>query len=73
MPMFEFTCRKCGHGFEELVSLAELEAGDLKCPACGSKRVEKELSAFATGSSGSVGGGAPPCATGGGCGSGGFT
>jgi putative FmdB family regulatory protein len=67
MPLFEFTCRKCGHVFEELVTLAEIEAGDLSCPACGSKRVERGLSTFATG------GGDGGFSGGGGCGSGGFT
>jgi putative FmdB family regulatory protein len=71
MPLFEFTCRKCKHGFEELVSLADLEAGNLKCPACGSKQVERGLSAFATGTSGSAGG--QGGGTAGGCGPGGFT
>ena len=68
MPIFEFTCRKCKHNFEELISHAELEAGELKCPACQSKQVERGLSAFATGGTGSTGGN-----SGGGCGPGGFT
>ena len=69
MPLYEFTCRKCGHAFEELLTLAEADGGDVKCPACGSKRVEKGFSAFATG-----GGGSGGFAGGGGsCGSGGFT
>ncbi len=68
MPIFEFICKKCGHNFEELLSFAELESGELKCPACRSKRVEKGFSAFATGASDSAGG-----FSGGGCGAGGFT
>ena len=71
MPLFEFTCKKCGHNFEDLVTIADLNDGKVKCPACNSKRVERGFSAFATGGSGLggglVGGG------GGGCGSGGFT
>ncbi len=71
MPLYEFTCRKCGARFEELLSLAELEAGDLRCPKCGSRRVERGISTFSTGGgSGGLGGGAT---VGGGCGSGGFT
>ena len=69
MPLFEFQCRKCGHQFEELLTTAEIEAGNVKCPACASKRVEREFSAFATGSDGSGG----LAGGGGGCGSGGFT
>ncbi len=69
MPLFEFTCGKCGHVFEELLSLAELEAGEVACPACRSTEVRRGLSTFATagGDAGGGGGGA------GGCGSGGFS
>jgi putative FmdB family regulatory protein len=70
MPLFEFSCRKCGHVFEELMSASELDKGGLKCPACNSKRVERALSAFATGNSSEGSGGFSPS---GGCGSGGFT
>jgi len=71
VPIFEFTCKKCGHNFEELLSAAELASGELKCPACRSKRVERGFSAFATGSTGSAG--STGGFTGGGCGPGGFT
>lgn len=69
MPLYEFTCRKCGHAFEELLSMADAAAGKVACPACKSKSVEKGFSSFATtggDSGGSFGGG-------GGCGRGGFT
>jgi putative FmdB family regulatory protein len=72
VPIFEFTCRKCGHGFEDIVTLAEVEAGEVVCPACGSDRVERGLSTFATTS----GDGAPaPCGAPNraACGTGGFT
>ena len=70
MPLFEFNCLKCGKVFEELLSLAELEMGDVACPACRSPEVSRGLSAFA------VNGGDGP--SGGGCrggarGSGGFS
>ncbi len=68
--MYEFSCKKCGHQFEDLVSLAEVEAGKVKCPACGSKKIERGFSTFATsGGGGSSSGGFST----GGCGSGGFT
>lgn len=41
MPVFEFTCRKCEHTFEELVFGSE----DVACPECRSAKVEKHLSA----------------------------
>lgn len=70
MPLFEFTCAQCGKVFEELLSLAELEAGDVACPACRSPEVARSLSTFATaGGDGDAGGGC----RGGACGAGGFT
>ncbi|HPF69631.1 MAG TPA: zinc ribbon domain-containing protein [Candidatus Krumholzibacteria bacterium] len=67
MPLYEFTCRKCGHVFEELLSLADVQAGKVACPACKSKAVDKGFSSFAT--SGGDGG----HVHGGGCGRGGFS
>jgi putative FmdB family regulatory protein len=67
MPLYEFTCRKCSHQFEELLSLAEMKDSKVKCPACGSPRIDKGFSSFATAATGPAGGGA------GGCGQGGFT
>ena len=70
MPLYEFTCRKCGAVFEEILTLAELESGDVNCPECDSSRLERGFSTFSTGSSG----GQAPCGVRtGGCGSGGFT
>lgn len=69
MPLFEFTCAKCGRIFEELLSLAELEAGDVSCPACGSPEVTRDLSSFAFGG-GSAGGGGGGGGCGAGCGGG---
>ncbi len=71
MPLYEFTCKKCGHNFEELMTLTEMNDGQTKCPACSSKRLERGFSAFATGGSSLTGGFAG--GGGGGCGSGGFT
>ncbi len=70
MPLYEFTCKKCGHNFEELVSLSELASDQICCPACKSKRLERGFSAFATGSNTTDGGGG---FSSGSCGSGGFT
>jgi len=45
VPIYEFFCRKCRHEFEELF----LSSRDPKpvCPKCGSKSVEKLISAGA--------------------------
>ena len=66
MPMYEFKCGDCGEVFEELTTLAEVEAGDVACPACGSGDVERQMSTFA------CGGESPAGTGGGGCGHAGF-
>lgn len=69
MPIYEFTCRKCGGDFEELTTHAEAEAGEVACPDCGAKKAQKKLSTFAA----AVEKGTPcgrPAASG--CGSSGF-
>lgn len=70
MPLYEFTCAKCGHAFEELLTASELAAGPPRCPACRSKKVSRGFSSFATGAAGPAG--SAPIG-GGGCGPGGFT
>jgi putative FmdB family regulatory protein len=47
MPLFEFTCRSCGHRFETLV----LGSRRASCPKCSSGDLEKLYSTFAAGSS----------------------
>ena len=44
MPIFEYTCSKCGRNFEELVRSAGQK---VTCPACGSSKIEKNFSLFA--------------------------
>jgi putative FmdB family regulatory protein len=46
MPIYEYTCQKCGTEFEELV---HFEDEKIECPVCHSHKVEKHLSAFAFG------------------------
>jgi putative FmdB family regulatory protein len=45
MPIFDYSCRSCGHQFELLVLPSSKEAP--ACPTCGSENLEKELSGFA--------------------------
>ena len=40
MPLYEYTCRKCQHTFEELVFGDET----VECPQCHGARVERLLS-----------------------------
>jgi putative FmdB family regulatory protein len=53
MPMFEYVCRACGERFEELRSAKDEGPGPL-CPECGSEKVVKLVSAFATGATGAT-------------------
>ena len=70
MPLYEYQCRDCGHRFEILQRIGEGAEG-LVCPSCGEKRLDNQLSTFASGA-GSSSMAAP--AGGGGCGGGsGFT
>lgn len=65
MPIYEFSCSKCGKDSEILVRSSEWKG--TKCPHCGSTRLSKKLSVFASG--GAAEGSA--CETGGGGGGGG--
>ena len=48
MPIFEFTCKSCGKGFETLVRSGSTPA----CPACASTDLERQHSLPAVHSSG---------------------
>ena len=50
MPIFEYTCKKCGKVFEKLVLVRN--GGDIVCPECGSKKTAQIFSTFATASAG---------------------
>jgi len=44
MPIYEYSCTKCGHQFEKLQKYAAVET--VECPNCGSIEVSKEFSSF---------------------------
>ena len=46
MPRYEFFCHNCQKIFSRVLSLIDYEEGDLLCPHCGSKEVERCRSAF---------------------------
>jgi putative FmdB family regulatory protein len=50
MPIFEFACKKCGHGFEALVGVK----GIARCPKCQAEELERRLSVFAVGKGGAA-------------------
>ncbi len=49
MPLYEFHCAKCDVEFEELVMSNRPEAlAEVTCPVCGSHKVNKKVSTFAS-------------------------
>ncbi|MBP5510190.1 MAG: zinc ribbon domain-containing protein [Kiritimatiellae bacterium] len=74
MPIYEYVCAACGKTFDHLAKSYSAPAPG--CPACGSSRVEKQLSTFSQTSAtpaacrscpSSEGGGGHGCGCGCGC------
>jgi putative FmdB family regulatory protein len=42
MPIYEYKCKKCGHGFEKILKFSDKQPA--KCPECGGK-IEQVISA----------------------------
>jgi putative FmdB family regulatory protein len=73
MPIFEFHCEKCEKDSEILVRASDWKG--TKCPYCGSTKLSKEFSVFASSGGGndassSDSGGGGCCGRGGCCGGG---
>ncbi len=45
MPVYEFDCTKCRAPFQSYVP--RMSWKDLRCPKCGSAKIEKKISRFA--------------------------
>ena len=62
MPIYEFNCVDCSKDSELLVRSTDWR-GHAECPDCGSKKLEKKLSVFATSSGENTGIATdmPPC------------
>jgi putative FmdB family regulatory protein len=63
MPIYEFHCERCGRDSEVLARSSDWQ-GTL-CPRCGSTKLRKKLSVFASATAGSDFT-PPPCGNGGG-------
>jgi putative FmdB family regulatory protein len=50
MPIYEFHCAGCGRDSEILVRSSQWKG--TRCPHCGSARIEKKLSVFASNAGG---------------------
>ena len=46
MPQYEFVCQACKKNFGIILTLAEREKNRIKCPKCGSTKVEQKWAAF---------------------------
>jgi putative FmdB family regulatory protein len=63
MPIYEYACTPCGKQFEELIVRRSDEA-DVKCPACGSREIGRQMSrpaAARVSGGGAAGASAPAC------------
>ena len=68
MPMYEYRCERCIQSFTLLQSV-HVQAGETICPHCGTNKIQRLFSTFASKVDGNA---EPPRAGGGhGCGSGG--
>lgn len=54
MPLYDYVCYACGYTFEKLRRMSD-DDGEIRCPECGSERIERLLSTFSTGKCGSSG------------------
>jgi putative FmdB family regulatory protein len=71
MATYEYVCMRCERFFEEQRSMTASVETALACPSCGSDRVKRRFSLFATGA---ASGGSPSvegCGCGGACACGG--
>jgi putative FmdB family regulatory protein len=69
MPIYEFHCEKCEHDSEILVRSSDWKGAE--CPHCGSKKLSKKFSEFASVRASSIGAASPSNGGGGhGCGGG---
>ena len=48
MPMYQFSCRDCGQGFEKKLRMSQASANQV-CPDCGSVDTRKVFGAIAIG------------------------
>ena len=46
MPIFEYSCIKCGHHFEKLQKDGTTQPAE--CPSCGAAEIRRELSVFSS-------------------------
>ncbi|MDD4059722.1 MAG: zinc ribbon domain-containing protein [Kiritimatiellae bacterium] len=62
MPIYEYSCERCGKGFEHLAQ--SFDAPAPPCPSCGAKKARRQLSVFAAGSAKTIAAGCRSCPAG---------
>jgi putative FmdB family regulatory protein len=45
-PSYDYRCAKCNKKFTAILSIGEHDAGKVKCPKCGYRKLEQLVTAF---------------------------
>jgi putative FmdB family regulatory protein len=43
MPIYEYSCRHCQNAFERII-VTKMDAGEITCPSCQSREVDRIMS-----------------------------
>jgi len=46
MPQYEYLCQTCNKKFTIILTIAEYQKGEAKCPKCGNTKPEQQWAAF---------------------------
>jgi putative FmdB family regulatory protein len=46
MPSYDYRCPNCKKKFTAILSIGEHDAGRVKCPKCGGKKLEQLITGF---------------------------
>jgi len=46
MPVYDYHCKDCHKTFEQTLTLHEHDSNQIRCPRCGSKKIEQNAAAF---------------------------
>lgn len=48
MPTYDYLCKKCNESFSVILSIKDHEEKKARCPKCGDKEIEQQISHFMT-------------------------
>jgi len=46
MPAYDYLCKDCQKTFERVLTLHEHDSETMRCPKCGSKKIEQQAASF---------------------------